>query len=143
MVSSPRVAIVIPALDEEAALPLVLRDVSRVAVSQVVVVDNGSRDGTCEAARAGGATVLREPRRGYGAACLAGIRHLAGQSGRARPEIVVFLDADHSDHPEEMAALLLQQLAPVRMVRLEIRKPAYCADQSPPPRGDLIASRQT
>lgn len=118
-----RVGVVIPALDEEEALPLVLQALPRALVHDLVVVDNGSRDGTAEAARRHGARVVREERRGYGSACLAGIRAL-------RPcDVVVFLDADHSDHPEELPLLL----APIergeadlvigtRMVRRESRR---------------------
>jgi len=93
------VVVVIPALDEEAALPLVLGDLP--AVGAVVVVDNGSTDRTAEVARQRGAIVVSEPRRGYGNACLAGI-------ARARAlgaEVVVILDADHSDHAEELPLL--------------------------------------
>jgi len=108
-----RVAVLIPALDEEAGLAQVLRELprsGRVAavpsaafeVRDVVVVDNGSRDRTPEVARAGGATVVLEPRRGYGAACLAGLAHLR----RDPPDVVVFLDADASDDPREIEGLL-------------------------------------
>ena len=99
MDSPPAIAVVIPALDEEQAIGKVLRDIPEGA-SQVVVVDNGSRDRTAEVARGLGAEVVAEPRRGYGQACLTGIAQLD------RPDIVVFLDGDYSDYPEEMSALV-------------------------------------
>ena len=102
----PRVAVIIPAYNEEASIPLVLRAIPPGLVSEIVVVDNGSTDGTSRAAREQGATVVVEPRRGYGAACLAGLGHLSSRP----PDIVVFLDGDFSDHPEEMPRLL----APLR-----------------------------
>ncbi|MDD9932628.1 MAG: glycosyltransferase family 2 protein [Myxococcales bacterium] len=95
------VDVIIPALDEEQALPHVLAEIPR-WVRRVVVADNGSRDGTADVARAAGAEVVHEPRRGYGAACLKALSHLAADP----PAVVVFLDGDHSDHPEEMGALL-------------------------------------
>ncbi len=100
------VAVLIPALDEEAALPAVLAAIPRAGegwrLAGVVVADNGSRDRTAEVARAAGATVVREPRRGYGAACLAGLAHLRG----APPDAVAFLDGDGSSDPADLHALL-------------------------------------
>lgn len=86
-----RVALVIPTLDEADNLPGLLGDLPRDV--RVVVVDNGSIDGSGDVARAHGAEVVREPARGYGRACLAGIRHLA----EAPPEVLVILDADRAD----------------------------------------------
>lgn len=88
-----RVAVVIPALNEEDALPLVLAALP-CALSRVIVVDNGSRDRTAEIARRLGATVVSEPRRGYGFACLAGTAALDER------DVVTFLDADFADAPE-------------------------------------------
>ena len=96
------IAVIIPALDEEAGLPSVLADIPPGLVDEVVVVDNGSSDRTAEVARACGATVLSEPRRGYGSACLKGIAYLRER----RPDVVVFLDGDYSDHAEDMRRLL-------------------------------------
>jgi len=104
----PAIDVVIPALDEERSLPLVLADLPRPPVRRVVVADNGSRDGTARVAAAGGAVVVAAPRRGYGSACLAALDHLR----RNRPpEVVVFVDADYSDHPEELPRLVAPILA--------------------------------
>lgn len=104
------VTVIIPALNEEASIPLVLGDLP--AVGRVIVVDNGSNDGTAEAAARLGATVVREPRRGYGSACLRGMATIAElvAAGGAAPAIVVFVDADYSDHPN----LLPDLVAPIR-----------------------------
>jgi glycosyltransferase involved in cell wall biosynthesis len=96
------VDVVIPALDEEPALPRVLEEIPHARVRRVVVADNGSRDRTAAVAREQGAEVVHEPRRGYGAACLRALRHLASDP----PDIVVFLDGDHSDHPGELPLLV-------------------------------------
>ncbi len=98
-----RVALIIPALNEEQSLGRVLGSLPAGLYSQVVVVDNGSTDRTAEVARAAGVTVVREPRRGYGSACLRGIAALD-----AAVEIVVFMDADASDVPTEAEALVEQ-----------------------------------
>lgn len=95
-----RTVVVIPVLDEEESLPHVLAELPRDLVDRVVVVDNGSRDRSAEVARAAGAHVVHEPRRGYGAACLRGIQETEGF------DVVVFLDGDHSDHPEDLRDLL-------------------------------------
>ncbi|MGE5111688.1 MAG: glycosyltransferase family 2 protein [Acidobacteriaceae bacterium] len=97
----PHVAIIIPALNEEIAIGAVLKDIPRGIAQQVIVVDNGSRDRTSEIAAQSGAQVVREPQRGYGSACLAGIKALSSEI-----EIVVFMDGDHSDHPEQLPNLL-------------------------------------
>ena len=96
---SGKVAVIIPALNEEQAISHVLKAVPSWA-SQVVVVDNGSTDRTAEVAASYGATVVREPRRGYGAACLAGLSVLDEK------DIVVFLSGDHSDDPTEMGRVV-------------------------------------
>ncbi len=98
----PRIGVVIPALNEAASLPKVLGDLPWERLVEVVVVDNGSSDGTATVARAHGATVLGEPRRGYGWACLAGIGYLQDK----HLDILVFLDGDYSDYPDELGALV-------------------------------------
>jgi len=97
-----RVDVVIPALNEEAALPLVLGDIPRELVRRVVVADNGSTDRTAEVARAHGAEVVHQPERGYGAACLAALDHLRADP----PGVVVFLDGDHADDATQLGLLL-------------------------------------
>ncbi len=94
------VMVVIPALNEERSLPLVLRDLPRVGC--VIVVDNGSHDRTAEVAKQGGAVVVCEPARGYGAACLRGLAHIEDliADGHPPPQVVAFIDADFSDHPD-------------------------------------------
>jgi len=92
---------VIPVLDEEGSIGDVVRDLSQPGVRRVVVVDNGSADRSGERARAAGARVVVEPRRGYGAACLAGIAALEPDP----PDVVVFADGDGSDDPADLAAL--------------------------------------
>lgn len=96
------VDVVIPALDEERALPRVIEEIPRELVRRVVVADNGSRDRTARVARDAGAEVVEERRRGYGRACLRALDALRASP----PDVVVFLDGDHSDHPAEMGLLL-------------------------------------
>jgi glycosyltransferase involved in cell wall biosynthesis len=102
---SKLIAVVIPALNEERSLPCVLADLPREWVDEVLVVDNGSTDRTAEVAERAGARVVVEPRRGYGSACLRGLAELA-RSRQDPPDIVVFLDADYSDHADELPLLL-------------------------------------
>lgn len=94
--------VLIPARNERASLPRVLADLPRERLRRVVVVDNASTDGTGALAAAAGAEVLREERPGYGSACLCGIHFLAEDP----PDVLVFLDADYSDHPEELPRLV-------------------------------------
>jgi len=100
------VAVVIPALDEESSLPGVLATVPRAGdgwrLRVTIVADNGSADRTSDVARSAGAIVVLEPRRGYGAACLAGLARL----GRDPPDVVAFLDADASDDPGNLPEVL-------------------------------------
>jgi len=93
----------IPALNEEDALPGALSGLTQAGVRRIVVVDNGSTDDTANVARASGAEVVTEPKRGYGAACLAGIAYLAANQP---PDVLVFMDGDQSDDPSAIGRLL-------------------------------------
>jgi glycosyltransferase involved in cell wall biosynthesis len=97
--------VIIPALNEEKAIGRVIHDIPKNLVQEIVVVDNGSSDGTAAAAYELGAKVISEPVKGYGNACLAGINHISSLS-LGHPDIIVFLDADYSDFPEEMNKLI-------------------------------------
>ena len=97
-----KVIAIIPAFNEEKSIGLVLRDIPKDCVEKVIVVDNGSMDRTADVAKGMGGAVIHEARKGYGSACLAGIEH----AKKLQPEVVVFLDADYSDHPEEIPHLL-------------------------------------
>jgi glycosyltransferase involved in cell wall biosynthesis len=100
----PFIAVVIPAHDEAEGILKVIQSLPMNWVHEVVVTDNASNDDTAGVAEALGATVLREDRKGYGWACLKGLAYLA-QKPR-QPDIVVFLDADYSDYPEELPLLV-------------------------------------
>lgn len=102
----PLIDVIIPAYNEEQSIGLVLAEIPRGLVREVIVVDNNSTDQTGAVARAGGATVLRESRPGYGHACLAGMAHCFARPTVEQPDIIVFIDGDHSDYPEEMPAVL-------------------------------------
>jgi glycosyltransferase involved in cell wall biosynthesis len=108
--AEPRIAVIIPALDEEPAIGRVIAEIPPTASQVVVVVDNGSRDRTAQVALRAGARVVSEPRRGYGQACLAGIATVPDA------DVYVFLDGDGSDHPEQLPELL----APILEGRAEL-----------------------
>jgi glycosyltransferase involved in cell wall biosynthesis len=97
---SRRYALIIPALNEAEAIGKLLRQIPRGLFTQILVVDNGSADGTAAVARQAGAEVISEPRRGYGRACLAGIAALDPATSA-----VAFMDADLSDVPEDLPRL--------------------------------------
>jgi glycosyltransferase involved in cell wall biosynthesis len=102
MYSRMTIAVLIPVLNEEKTLPMVLGDIPKGIVDEVIVVDNGSTDNSVSIAREWGATVLFEPRRGYGYPCLRGIDYLKEDP----PDIVVFLDGNYSDYPDEIPLLI-------------------------------------
>ncbi len=100
--------VVIPAFNEEASLPLVLAALPRPPVRRVVVADNNSTDATARVGRDGGAVVVPAKIPGYGSACLAALDHVRHHDP---PDVVVFIDADYSDHPEELPLLVAPILA--------------------------------
>jgi glycosyltransferase involved in cell wall biosynthesis len=100
----PVIHVIIPAVNEELSILKVLDAIPRDLVAEIIVVNNGSTDSTAQIARGASVTVLDEPERGYGNACMRGIEYCKMQ--RPAPDVVVFLDADLSDYPEEMRALV-------------------------------------
>jgi glycosyltransferase involved in cell wall biosynthesis len=98
----PTIAVIIPAFNEEQSIGKVINAISTQLVQRIIVVNNGSTDNTVEVAESAGAIVLTENRKGYGWACLAGIDFLRNDP----PEIVVFLDGDFSDFPEEIPVVI-------------------------------------
>lgn len=99
------IVVIIPAFNEENAVGKVVSEIPKQLVSEVIVVNNNSTDQTSKAALAEGATVLFEPTKGYGMACLKGMDYLANT--RKEPtDVVVFLDADYSDYPEQMIEMV-------------------------------------
>ena len=104
--SKPVIDLIIPAYNEEASIGLVVADIPRDWVREIIVCNNASTDNTAAVAAAGGATVVHQPRPGYGSACLAGMAHIAAKKPSEQPDIVVFLDGDYSDHPEELPLLI-------------------------------------
>ncbi|MCU0419360.1 MAG: glycosyltransferase family 2 protein [Cyclobacteriaceae bacterium] len=99
-----KIDVLIPAFNEENGVGEVIRELPPGRVREVIVINNASTDDTERIARQAGATVLREPVPGYGRACLKGIDYL--RQSATPPDIVVFLDADHSDYPEELPRLV-------------------------------------
>ena len=95
-----RISVIIPVFNEQDAIEKVIGDIPSHLPTEIIVVDNGSTDQTAKLAAAMGARIVRENRRGYGSACLAGI------AATNNPDIVVFLDGDYSDHPNEMPDLI-------------------------------------
>jgi glycosyltransferase involved in cell wall biosynthesis len=101
-----KAVLIMPALDEALVVGDLVRRVPRETVAEIVVVDNGSTDATATVARGAGARVVSEPRRGYGAACHAGVAALPRDA-----DVAVFMDADGSQRPEEIPQVLAPILA--------------------------------
>ena len=104
--AAPRIAVVIPAWNEEGSIGRVIDALPKDYVGRVVVADNNSTDYTATVARKFGAEVVPATRQGYGSACLVALAHLRALPDGERPEIVVFVDADFSDHPEQLPMLV-------------------------------------
>ena len=102
MEHKPIIDIIIPAYNEEKSIPLVLKDIPKEWVREVIVCNNASTDQTAFQAQSNGATVLDQPQKGYGSACLKGIEYIKNKAKPEQPDIVVFLDGDYSDHPQEL-----------------------------------------
>lgn len=100
------VDVIIPVLNEQNAVGRVIAEIPKELIRQVIVVDNGSTDDTINVARKAGAIVLEESSKGYGSACLKGMEYIASKTDK--PDVVVFIDGDHSDYPEQMGTLLAQ-----------------------------------
>ncbi len=96
----PKIDLIIPAFNEENAIGNVLKDIPKDWVREIVVCNNLSTDETAKVASNAGATVVDAPIQGYGNACLFGLKYIAEKLDR--PDIIVFIDADYSDHPEEL-----------------------------------------
>lgn len=99
----PIIKVIIPAYNEEDSIGKVIHEIPEI-VDEIIVVNNSSTDNTEIVAKKAGATVLDESRKGYGYACLKGMEYLGNQD--IKPEIVVFLDGDYSDYPEELTKLI-------------------------------------
>jgi glycosyltransferase involved in cell wall biosynthesis len=115
-----RVSVIIPTHNEARAIGRVLADLPSSLVTEVIVVDSNSSDGTPDLARKLGARVIQEPRRGYGRACLTGL------ANTQNPDVVVFLDGDYSDRPSELPIIL----APIIEGRADITLGSRLGDKS-------------
>ncbi len=97
------VKVIIPAYNEENAIAKVIQDIPPI-VDQIIVVNNNSTDNTYNVAKTAGATVINELKRGYGYACLRGMSYISSQE--TKPDIIVFLDGDYSDYPQQLSQLI-------------------------------------
>lgn len=98
-----KIKVIIPAFNEEDSIAKVINDIPDI-IEEVIVVSNNSTDATEENAKLAGATVLKEVNKGYGYACLKGLDYISAT--RLKPDIIVFLDGDYSDYPEELHKLV-------------------------------------
>ena len=99
----PIITVIIPAYNEEHAIGHVIKDIPP-NVADIIVVNNNSTDNTYNVAKTAGATVINELKRGYGYACLSGMSYISLQE--TKPDIIVFLDGDYSDYPQQLSQLI-------------------------------------
>ena len=99
----PIIKVIIPAYNEQDSITNVINDIPKI-VDEIIVISNNSTDNTVINAKNAGATVLSETRKGYGYACLKGMNYISNQ--KIKPEIVVFLDGDYSDYPEQLTEII-------------------------------------
>lgn len=100
---SQLIKVIIPAYNEQDSIAHVIKDIPAI-VNEIIVVSNNSTDNTEKNAKNAGATVLQENRKGYGFACLKGMEYIADQN--TKPDIIVFLDGDYSDYPEQLTEII-------------------------------------
>jgi glycosyltransferase involved in cell wall biosynthesis len=101
--TEPIIKVIIPAYNEQDSIGNVIRDIPNI-VNEVIVISNNSTDNTEQNAKNAGATVLKEQRKGYGFACLKGMDYIRNQE--KKPDIIVFLDGDYSDYPEQLTEIV-------------------------------------
>jgi glycosyltransferase involved in cell wall biosynthesis len=99
----PIIKVIIPAYNEENSIAKVIADIPKI-VSEIIVINNNSTDATFEVAKNAGAFAITETNKGYGYACLKGLEYIAAQE--KQPDIIVFLDGDYSDYPEELTKIV-------------------------------------
>lgn len=114
--SQPIIDVIIPAYNEEESIGKVVADIPKDLVRHILVCNNASTDSTKMVATEAGAIVLDQPLKGYGNACLKGIEFLKNKPSEEQPDIVVFIDGDYSDYPEEMTKLVKPLLEDFDMV---------------------------
>lgn len=103
---APVIDVIIPAYNEEESIALVVNELPKTIVRDIIVCNNNSKDDTANVARNAGAVVVDESKPGYGSACLRGMAHIAARPAHELPDIVVFIDGDHSDYPEQLPELI-------------------------------------
>jgi glycosyltransferase involved in cell wall biosynthesis len=103
---APVIDVIIPAYNEEDSIALVVQEIPATLVRDIIVCNNNSKDNTAEVARNAGAVVVDEARPGYGSACLRGMAHIAARPEAEWPDVVVFIDGDHSDYPEQLPEVI-------------------------------------